>query len=283
METIVLALSDSVALNEVRCSESSRAPGEEEQQPSFSLAVTVAGVYVQHVEGRALVGAPGVGLFMNPGDVYRTAHPAGCGDRTLELTFPPDTVEPFTIAGDVFPDAAVPIPPRTDLEIRGLARSARRDDLTALDLDVRVQRVIAPLVGRGDVASPTARSLGIVDRALEYLAWHFSEDADLPSVAHAVGCSPHHLSRLFHAATGITLSGYRTELRVRAALERIELGAADLSAVASDVGFFDQAHMTKTFRRVLGRTPSNVRKGLGGSERDLTRTSRSRDRPGTTP
>jgi AraC-like DNA-binding protein len=263
IDTVVLGRSRSVALHEVRCLETSRTAGEEEEEPTFSIAVPMGGVFVHHGEGRSTVGAPGVALFMNPGDVHRTAHPEARGDRTIELALSDDTAEPFTrVHTDRFPSRAVRVPPAVDLEIRLLARAAAHDDLTALELDERAHELIAGLLELPPMRSLTARQSVTVEAALEYLAWHFTEDIDLPKVAETVGSSPHHLSRLFHAGTGITLSGFRTELRVRAALERIGGGASDLSAVACDVGFFDHAHMTKTFRRLLGETPTQLRAGL---------------------
>jgi AraC family transcriptional regulator len=263
IDTVVLGRSRSVALHEVRCSETSRAAGEEEEEPTFSIAVPMAGVFVHHGEGRSAVGAPGIALFMNPGDVHRTAHPEARGDRTIELAISDGAADPFTrTPTNRFPRPAVRVPQAVDLEIRLLARAAARGDLTALELDERAHRLIAELLGLPKMGSLAARQLATVEAALEYLAWHFTEDADLPTVAGTVGSSPHHLSRLFHARTGITLSGFRTELRVRAALERIGGGATDLSAVACDVGFFDHAHMTKTFRRLLGETPTHLRADL---------------------
>jgi AraC-like DNA-binding protein len=260
VETRVLARSRSVALHDVRCSATTRAPGDEEEQPAFSLAIPMAGVYVHRVDGRDLVGSPGAGLCMNPGEVYRTSHPAGSGDRTIELAFPAESGMP--IGDGTVPASTVPVPLVVDLEVRELARVAGRHHVTALELDERVHRIVGCLFARPDAGPTTGQRRAIVDRALEYLAWHFAEDADLPTVAAAVGSSPHHLSRVFHAGTGVTLSRHRTELRLRAALERIEGGASDLSGVASDVGFFDHAHMTRTFRRVLGRTPTAVRAAL---------------------
>jgi AraC-like DNA-binding protein len=263
IDSIVLGRSRSVALHEVRCSETSRAAGEEEEEPTFSIAVPMAGVFVHHGQGRSTVGAPGVALFMNPGDVHRTAHPEARGDRTIELALSDGTAEPFTrVPTGRFPRLGVRVPSLVDLEIRLLAGAAARGDLTALELDERAHGLIARLLGLPPMGSVVARQRATVDAALEYLAWHFAEDADLLTVAETVGSSPHHLSRLFHAGTGITLSGFRTELRVRAALERIATGASDLSAVACDVGFFDHAHMTKTFRRLLGETPTQLRAGL---------------------
>lgn len=224
----------------------------------------MAGVYVHHWGTHSTVGAPGVALFMNRGDIHRTAHPAGCGDRSIELVLSDEFAEPFTRApADAFPRRVVRVHAVLDLEIRLLARAATRGDLTALELDERVHGVIERILGMPPVGSLAAGPRATVEAALEYLAWHVAEDADLLTVAAAVGSSPHHLSRLFHAGIGTTLSGFRSELRVRAALERIVDGAPDLSSVACDVGFFDHAHMTRTFRRVLGRIPSELRPDPG--------------------
>jgi len=264
LETHVLGRSRSLTLQDIRCSETSRSPGIEEEEPFFSVMVPMFGVYVQSTAGRTFVGAPGVALFRSPGDVLRTAHPAGRGDRTIELVLSADAAEPFTTgATDTFREQVARVPPHVDLELRSLSRGAARGEMTSLELDERGHGLIDGLVGETIAGTPTGRQRATVDRALEYLAWHFADDADLPTVASHVGVSPHHLSRLFRSCTGITLSGHRTELRVRAALERIEHGASDLSAVACDVGFFDHAHMTSTFRRVLGRTPTHIRRSLG--------------------
>jgi AraC-like DNA-binding protein len=263
IDTLVLGRSRSVALHEVRCSATSRAASEEEEEPAFSIAVPMSGVYVHHCDGRSLVGAPGVALLMNAGDVHRTSHPAGSGDRSFEIVLSDRAAEPFTGASThAFPHPAVRVPLDLDVEIRMLARAAATGDLTALELDERADELVRRFLALPTIGSITAAQRVAVDAALEYLAWHFAEDADLPAVAAAVGCSPHHLSRVFHAGTGVTLSGLRTELRVRAALERIGGGATDLSSVACDVGFFDHAHMTRTFRRLLGTTPTRLRAGL---------------------
>lgn len=263
IDTLVLGRSRSVALHEVRCSETSRGASEEEEEPAFSIAVPMAGVYVHHCDGRSLVGAPGVALFMNAGDVHRTSHPAARGDRSIEIVLSDRAAEPFTRAStDAFPYPAVRVPLGFDVEIRMLARAAADGDLTSLELDERADDLVGRFLRLTSFGSVSARQRQAVDAAFEYLAWHFAEDADLPAIAAAAGCSPHHLSRLFHAVTGLTLSGLRTQLRVRAALERIEGGAADLSSVACDVGFFDHAHMTRTFRRLLGSTPTRLRAEL---------------------
>ena len=80
--------------------------------------------------------------------------------------------------------------------------------------------------------------------------------------AREVGVGPHHMSRVFHAETGQTLSSYRDRLRVRRALERIDAGADNLAQVAADLGFADHAHLTRAVRAELGCTPTQVRQQL---------------------
>jgi AraC-like DNA-binding protein len=76
--------------------------------------------------------------------------------------------------------------------------------------------------------------------------------------------SPQHLSRIFRALTGATISRHRMRLRVRAALERLADGERDLARLAADAGFADQAHLCRVVRDETGTTPSALRHALAG-------------------
>lgn len=105
--------------------------------------------------------------------------------------------------------------------------------------------------------APASRP-SVVTRALEALATS-PRHLDLLALASAVGVSPHHLSRVFREATGLTLREHRNRLRVRRALNRLADGEPSLSAVAYDVGFADHAHFTRTVRAQLCLAPRDVR------------------------
>jgi len=74
--------------------------------------------------------------------------------------------------------------------------------------------------------------------------------------ADANGLARETLSRGFVAAYGTTPSVFRAELRARAAWLRITRGRDRLSAIASETGFADQAHMTRWIRRLTGASPA---------------------------
>src|SRR5262249_20705471 len=85
----------------------------------------------------------------------------------------------------------------------------------------------------------------------------------LVSLGRAVGASPHHLSRVFAAEVGVSVSMYPRRLRLRAALEAID--GSDLSRVAADAGYADQAHLAREARALLGETPSSLRGKVAGA------------------
>lgn len=169
LETIVLGRTSSLTLHDIRCSETSPAPGEEEEEPFFSVMIPTSGVYVQRTAGRTLVGAPGAALLWNPGDVQRTAHPAGRGDRTIELILSAAVAERFTDSRtDAFRARVIQVPPSVDLALRSLARTAARRELTSLELDERGHGLIDGLFAQTPAAKLADGQRATVDRALEY-------------------------------------------------------------------------------------------------------------------
>jgi transcriptional regulator GlxA family with amidase domain len=97
----------------------------------------------------------------------------------------------------------------------------------------------------------------LVDGAREALT--AEPDRSLQDLAGTLAVSPHHLSRIFHAATGHTISRHRMRLRVRTALERLAAGERDLARLAADLGFADQSHLCRVVRAETGQTPSVLR------------------------
>lgn len=86
-----------------------------------------------------------------------------------------------------------------------------------------------------------------------------SSCADL---AAATGYSPRHLSRLFREGAGMGYKSYLRVLRVNAAASRLQAGTASLTALAQDLGYFDQAHFIHDFKATCGVTPGAYQAGL---------------------
>jgi AraC family transcriptional regulator len=67
--------------------------------------------------------------------------------------------------------------------------------------------------------------------------------------------SLYHFNRLFKASTGKSPYQYLVETRVRKAKDLLATGKFTIGEVANEVGFFDQSHLTRHFKRIFGLPP----------------------------
>lgn len=85
-------------------------------------------------------------------------------------------------------------------------------------------------------------------------------NVSLQEAGRALGAHPAHLARSFARAYGMPPHRYVTGRRVDRA-RRLLLTGTSVAEVAVSVGFFDQAHLTRHFRQVLGSTPARFARG----------------------
>ena len=95
-------------------------------------------------------------------------------------------------------------------------------------------------------------------RAIEYIQDQLNADLTVSGIAQTVGMSPHHFTRLFKKSTGQSPYEYVIEARVRKAKELLTTGEFTISEAAYHVGFVDQSHLTRHFKRVFGLPPSRM-------------------------
>jgi AraC-like DNA-binding protein len=84
------------------------------------------------------------------------------------------------------------------------------------------------------------------------------DNTSLEVLAELVGLSPSRLMHVFTASVGIPLRPYLSWLRVQRAAVAIVNGSP-LGNAAHAAGFADAAHMSRTFKRMLGVAPSLLR------------------------
>lgn len=96
-----------------------------------------------------------------------------------------------------------------------------------------------------------------------YLDAHVFEPVTISAAAAAIGSSPTGIARAFSTAFGIAPHTYLLGRRLEAARDRI-LRGQPLADVAAEVGFVDQAHLTRRFGQFLGTTPGRFR-GVGAA------------------
>jgi AraC family transcriptional regulator len=92
----------------------------------------------------------------------------------------------------------------------------------------------------------------------DYINDHLANDLSLGELAALAHLSPYHFARLFKRTTGQTLHQYVIERRVEAAKRLLLTGHLTVTEVAALVGFHDQSHLYRHFKRLLGVPPSQL-------------------------
>ncbi|WP_443058166.1 AraC family transcriptional regulator [Streptomyces sp. NBC_00820] len=114
------------------------------------------------------------------------------------------------------------------------------------------------------------RDPGLAHSLRELLDDRVSEGLTLDEAARLLNAHPAHLVRAFSTAYGIAPHQYLTSRRIGRA-RRLLLDGLAPGEVAAVAGFYDQAHLTRHFKKLVGVTPGRYRgAGPRGERRRVT-------------
>ncbi len=98
----------------------------------------------------------------------------------------------------------------------------------------------------------------VVQRVTDYINDHLADDLSLTELAALAHLSPYHFTRLFKQTTGQSVHQYVIERRIEAARRLLLAGHLTVAEVAAAVGFYDQSHLARHFKRHTGAPPSHL-------------------------
>jgi AraC family transcriptional regulator len=98
-----------------------------------------------------------------------------------------------------------------------------------------------------------------LQQAIDYINEHLDRDLTVAAIATAVELSPYHFSRLFKQSTGLAPHQYVLQCRVERAKQLLRQTELTIAEIAYTVGFANQSHLNRHFKRLLGITPKAVR------------------------
>ncbi|MCG8462868.1 MAG: AraC family transcriptional regulator [Holophagales bacterium] len=273
-----------VSVSDYNCRAFRGGPAAEEYVDSHKIVLLRHGVFCKHVGRQSLTADVNQAVFFAKGSTYRVSHPVDCGDRGTVFTLAPQVLSDILCELDPayadhpdqpFPFDSGPCESGVFWSHRQLLRRLEAANAQPLDpmwVDETALHMMAEILAgafarygepqkrrrNGTLADHTERA----EAAKSYLAGRMGEPITLDDVARHVHTSAFHLSRIFRQHTGMPVHRYLTRLRLRASLEQLADGMSDLTALALELGYSSHSHFTDTFRRELGRTPSDVRKVL---------------------
>jgi AraC-like DNA-binding protein len=165
--------------------------------------------------------------------------------------------EETPLPGLAFPD---PLVPDASLARRFLALHRSMEcQAPALERQYAVLSFLAGLAAWSPDAKPPASQVARQDpavrAAVEYLYDELTRNVSLDELAAVAGMTKYQLARRFKAAIGVPPHTYQVALRVNLSRRLLERGER-ATDVAGLVGFVDQSHLNRHFRRRLGKTPA---------------------------
>jgi AraC-like DNA-binding protein/ActR/RegA family two-component response regulator len=96
--------------------------------------------------------------------------------------------------------------------------------------------------------------------ALRYVEHNFEQKLRQSSIAAGAGMSSSAFSRAFKAEFGITFCQYLARYRIGRACQMLRQGSHSVTNVGQAVGFDDASHFARTFRALLGISPSTFKR-----------------------
>lgn len=118
----------------------------------------------------------------------------------------------------------------------------------------------------GPTRSPGRRHQ-IVTMVRDYLEAHATDKVRLQDLAELTGSSPYSLVRTFSDSVGMPPHGYQTQIRIWHARRLLSAGVPPVS-VANQLGFCDQPHLTRMFKKYTGVTPGQFIVGIQSDRHD---------------
>jgi AraC-like DNA-binding protein len=112
-------------------------------------------------------------------------------------------------------------------------------------------------IRHGTASIPPARNGNedfAVRRTKQFLDERYAERVSLHELVRLTGLSAYHLNRSFCRKIGMPPHEYQVQVRIMKAKSFLRLGRS-ISETASLVGFVDQSHFTRHFKRSVGVTP----------------------------
>lgn len=279
LKTQAIFQSATTYVGDVRCRPTDGGCSCEEVSHVDDFAFVRRGMFIKHVGRQACTANPNHVVFFNRDEPYRVSHPIGGGDDCSVFSIRRDVLTSIVAEYDasapdrrssLFQSAESSCDAALHMRHLRLLSEIERGELT----DVAVEEQVLSLareVMRQSLSRASRRCRAIhpetrrsradcVEEVKRIISVGFRTAMSLDDLSRRVHASPYHLCRIFRDVTGRSIHAYRTDLRLRFALDRLADGERNLTSLALELGFADHGHFSNAFRRTFAVSPSQFRR-----------------------
>ena len=141
-------------------------------------------------------------------------------------------------------DSVAYLPHRVNVNVGGFS------DLKDWSLNI-----INGIGSKSDVCAPFSYS-PLMQKAILYIHENYASKITIDSLANRLYTSRRSLTRCFKSETGKTFNEYLTDYRMEIAKNMLRSDTYKIFEIGNLVGYTDQKHFHKTFKRVTGHNPT---------------------------
>jgi AraC family transcriptional regulator len=141
--------------------------------------------------------------------------------------------------------------PVTDLAAQLFRELSSPDDLTPLAVECLLLEIAVTVERVKRFATGTST----LSHACTVLTSRYRESVRMQEIAKELNIHPGHLARLFREQLHTSPTVFLRRLRVKEAQRLLSSTDQTIAEIAAAVGFSDQSHLTREFRRSFGTTP----------------------------
>lgn len=104
-------------------------------------------------------------------------------------------------------------------------------------------------------------------KVAEYVKMHLSENVKRDDIAGALYFNPTYFSHIFKQRTGISLTQFVNQFRIREAKKLLDTTDLSVGNVAMDTGYYNFSYFSKQFKEMYCVTPREYRKNRDRMEK----------------
>ena len=125
-------------------------------------------------------------------------------------------------------------------------------------------RLLLTELHRQMVTCAQATSSEAISDSLRWMRNNLNRTVTLPELASAAGLSIPHYSCIFKLETGFSPIEHFVRLRIQRACQLLDLTSLRVGEIAVEVGWNDPYYFSRTFRRIIGKSPRDYRQVAKG-------------------
>ena len=186
--------------------------------------------------------------------------------QTIYEVVDPDTIE-------LLPQFATPDPFLYQIGVALKSALTKQSNTSRLYAETLVNSLILHLLEHYCTTRPNLQESvsGQLPRyklkqVIDYINAYLDRDLSLKELSTIVQMSPSYFSQLFKQTTGTTPHQYVIRCRIERAKDLLKQGRLSIAEISTQVGFVDQSHLHRYFKRLVGITPKTYAQDLDTGE-----------------